>query len=125
MLDLSCGHDKNDSISSSYCVSNNVEETKDSISQDKILNGASSNSSFLSHGPHICLNMSRGDKDEDEYEEEDWVVSLRDKGESVFKVICKDKIASTHFFKILTTAIESQKLVPAGKSFINGPANNM
>ncbi|KAK1684635.1 hypothetical protein QYE76_045483 [Lolium multiflorum] len=100
------------------------EETKDSIGQDKILKGASSNSSSLSHGPHICLmakgstvpptmepNMSRGDKDEDEYEEEDWVVSLRDKGKSVFKVICKDKIASTHFFEILTTAIESQKLI--------------
>ncbi|KAK1614852.1 hypothetical protein QYE76_020369 [Lolium multiflorum] len=101
-----------------------IEETKDSIGQDKILKGASSNSSSLSHGPHICLmakgstvpptmepNMSRGDKDEDEYEEEDWVVSLRDKGKSVFKVICKDKIASTHFFEILTTAIESQKLI--------------
>jgi len=124
MLALSCGHDKNASISSSCCVSNNVEETKDSIGQDKILKGTSSNSSSLSHGPHICLmakgstvpptmepNMSRGDKDEDEYEEEDWVVSLRDKGKSVFKVICKDKIASTHFFEILTTAIESQKLI--------------
>ncbi|KAK1619169.1 hypothetical protein QYE76_024686 [Lolium multiflorum] len=100
------------------------EETKDSIGQDKILKGASSNSSSLSHGPHICLmakgstvpptmepNMSRGDKNEDEYEEEDWVVSLRDKGESVFKVLYKDKIASSHFFEILTTAIESQKLI--------------
>ncbi|KAK1653947.1 hypothetical protein QYE76_071752 [Lolium multiflorum] len=61
--------------------------------------------------PTMEPNMSRGDKDEDEYEEEDWVVSLRDKGKSVFKVICKDKIASTHFFEILTTAIESQKLI--------------
>ncbi|KAK1685148.1 hypothetical protein QYE76_045996 [Lolium multiflorum] len=95
-----------------------------SIGQDKILKGASSNSSSLSHGPHICLmakgstvpptmepNISRGDKDEDEYEEDDWVVSLRDKGMSVFKVICKDKIACSHFFEILTTAIESQKLI--------------
>ena len=124
MLALSCGHDKNASISSSCCVTNIVEETKDSIGQDKILKGASSNSSSLSHGPHICLmakgstvpptmepNMSRGDKDEDEYEEEDWVVSLRDKGKSVFKVLYKDKIASSHFFEILTTAIESQKLI--------------
>ncbi|KAK1666659.1 hypothetical protein QYE76_054818 [Lolium multiflorum] len=82
-----------------------LEETKDSIGQDKILKGASSNSSSLSHGPHICLmakgstvpptmepNMSRGDKDEDEYEEEDWVVSLRDKGKSVFKYA--DDVAS-------------------------------
>ncbi|KAK1618006.1 hypothetical protein QYE76_023523 [Lolium multiflorum] len=99
-------------------------ETKDSIGQDKILKGASSNSSSLSHGSHICLmaksstvsptvepNIPRGDKDEDEYEEEDWVVYLRDKGMSVFKVLCKDKIASSHFFKILTTTIESQKLI--------------
>ncbi|KAK1650409.1 hypothetical protein QYE76_068214 [Lolium multiflorum] len=103
---------------------NAQEETKNSIGQDKILKGASSNSSSLSHGPHICLmakgstvpptmepNISRGDKDEDEYEEEDWVVSLRDKGKSVFKVLYKDKIASSHFFEILTTAIESQKLI--------------
>ncbi|KAK1621101.1 hypothetical protein QYE76_026618 [Lolium multiflorum] len=61
--------------------------------------------------PTMEPNMPRGDKDEDEYEEEDWVVSLRDKGESVFKVLYKDKIASSHFFEILTTAIESQKLI--------------
>ncbi|KAK1556119.1 hypothetical protein QYE76_017702 [Lolium multiflorum] len=61
--------------------------------------------------PTMEPNISRGDKDEDEYEEDDWVVSLRDKGMSVFKVICKDKIASSHFFEILTTAIESQKLI--------------
>ena len=124
MLALSCGHDKNASISSSCCVTNNVEETKDSIGQDKILKGASSNSSSLSHGSHICLmakgstvsptmepNIYCGDKDEDEYEEEDWVVSLRDNGKNVFKVLCKDKIASSHFFEILTTAIESQKCI--------------
>jgi hypothetical protein len=91
MLALSCGHDKNTSISSSCCVTNNVEETKDSIVQDKILIGASSKSSSLSHGSHIFLmakgfmvsptmdpNISRVDKDEDDYEE-DWVASLRDK----------------------------------------------
>ncbi|KAK1650265.1 hypothetical protein QYE76_068070 [Lolium multiflorum] len=61
--------------------------------------------------PTVEPNIPRGDKDEDEYEEEDWVVSLRDKGESVFKVLYKDKIASSHFFEILTTAIESQKLI--------------
>ncbi|KAK1629509.1 hypothetical protein QYE76_003824 [Lolium multiflorum] len=61
--------------------------------------------------PTMEPNISRGDKDEDEYEEEDWVVSLRDKGKSVFKVLYKDKIASSHFFEILTTAIESQKLI--------------
>ncbi|KAK1678268.1 hypothetical protein QYE76_039116 [Lolium multiflorum] len=61
--------------------------------------------------PTMEPNISRGDKDEDEYEEEDWVVSLRDKGKSVFKVLYKDKIACSHFFEILTTAIESQKLI--------------
>ncbi|KAK1649143.1 hypothetical protein QYE76_066948 [Lolium multiflorum] len=61
--------------------------------------------------PTMEPNISRGDKNEDEYEEDDWVVSLRDKGKSVFKVLCKDQIASSHFFEILTTAIESQKLI--------------
>ncbi|KAK1631940.1 hypothetical protein QYE76_006255 [Lolium multiflorum] len=61
--------------------------------------------------PTVEPNIPRGDKDEDKYEEEDWVVSLRNKGESVFKVLCKDKIACSHFFEILTTAIESQKLI--------------
>ncbi|KAK1667260.1 hypothetical protein QYE76_055419 [Lolium multiflorum] len=42
--------------------------------------------------PTMEPNMSRGDKDEDEYEEEDWVVSLRDKGKSVFKYA--DDVAS-------------------------------
>jgi hypothetical protein len=47
MLALSSCHNINASISSSCCVSNNVQETEDSMGQDKILNGASSNSSFL------------------------------------------------------------------------------
>jgi hypothetical protein len=37
MLDLSCFHDTNISTSSSCCVSNNVEENKYSMGQDKIL----------------------------------------------------------------------------------------
>ncbi|KAK1682343.1 hypothetical protein QYE76_043191 [Lolium multiflorum] len=78
------------------------QETKDSIGQDKILKGAST--LLISHGPHICLmakgstvpptmepNMSRGDKDEDEYEEEDWIVSLRDKGHHVRSCPLKKK----------------------------------
>jgi hypothetical protein len=36
-------------------VSNNVEETKDSMGQDNILNGDSSNSSLSSHVTHLCL----------------------------------------------------------------------
>ena len=83
MLTMSCGHDINASISSSCCVSNNVEETEESIGQDKILNGASINSSSSSsHGPHLCLmarsstpslesHISSDDEDEDNEEEED------------------------------------------------------
>ena len=62
MLAMSCCHDINASISSSCCVSNNVEETEDSMGQDKILNGASSNSSSSSSlGSHLCL-MARASK---------------------------------------------------------------
>jgi hypothetical protein len=53
---------KNASISSKLCVPRNVEETGDSIGQDKVLIGASSNSSSSSSlGPHICL-MARDSK---------------------------------------------------------------
>jgi hypothetical protein len=52
----SCRRDINASISSSCCVSNNVEETEESIGNDKILNGASSSSSSpSSQVSHICL----------------------------------------------------------------------
>jgi hypothetical protein len=125
MLAMSCCHDINASISSSCCVSNNVEETEDSIGQDKILNGASSNSSSSSsHGPHLCLmardskvsptfepNTSSDDEDEDIEEEEVDVASLNKKGEMVFHVLCRNKIACSNFMEILTIAIESQKLI--------------
>jgi hypothetical protein len=56
MLALSCGREKNASISSSLCVANNIEETRDSMGQDKVLIEASSNlSSSSSLGPNICL----------------------------------------------------------------------
>ena len=61
--------------------------------------------------PTMEPNISHVDEDEDKYEEEDWVASLRDKSKRVFSVLCKDKIACSHFFKILTIAIESQKLI--------------
>ena len=61
MLALSCGHDKNASISSSCCVSNNVEETQHSLEQDMELNGASSNSSPSSSISHLCF-MARDSK---------------------------------------------------------------
>jgi hypothetical protein len=61
MLTLSYCHDKNASISSSICVTNNAEETGDSIGQDMVLIGASSNSSSSSIVSHICL-MARSSK---------------------------------------------------------------
>ena len=81
MLSLPCCHNIISSISYSCCVSNNVEETEDSMGQDKIFNGASSNSSSSSHGTHLFF-MAKGSKvsptlepntfcdDEDDYSEE-------------------------------------------------------
>jgi hypothetical protein len=56
MIANPCCHDINASISSSCYVSNNVDEYKGSIGNNKILNGASSISSSSSYlGSHICL----------------------------------------------------------------------
>jgi hypothetical protein len=100
MLALSCGHDKNASISSSLCVANNVEETRDSMGQDQVLIEDSSNSSSSSSlGPNICL-MARDSKVTptlepniscDDEEEDDDVASLKRKGEIVFHAIGKKK----------------------------------
>jgi hypothetical protein len=120
MLALSSGHDKNASISSSLCVANNVEETGDSMGQDKVLIGASSiSSSSSSLGSHICL-MARDLKvtpsleptiSSDHEEEDDYVASLRQKGEIVFHAIGKKKITCSNFVDILVAAIESKKIV--------------
>jgi hypothetical protein len=56
-------------------------------------------------------NISHVNEDEDDYEEDDWISSLHDKGKNVYRVICKDKIACSHLFEILTIAIEIQKLI--------------
>jgi hypothetical protein len=55
MLTSSCCHDINASSSSSCCVSNNVEETRNSIGQYMISLGASSIYSSSSIVSHICL----------------------------------------------------------------------
>ena len=61
MLNLSCSH-ANAFISYSLCAANNIEEIEDSLGQDKVLNGASRNSSSSpSLSPHICL-MARASK---------------------------------------------------------------
>jgi hypothetical protein len=52
-------------IFTSLCDANHIEETEDSLGQDKVLNGASSNSSLSSsHGSHICL-MARSSNHSD------------------------------------------------------------
>src|ERR1041384_5946716 len=54
MLAISCCHDKNASISSSYCT-NNVEENQRSMEQDVVLNGASRDPTSSSLVTHFCL----------------------------------------------------------------------
>src|ERR1041385_7596295 len=53
MLSISCCHDINASISSSYCA-NNVEENQRSMDQDVALNGASRDPTSSSIATHIC-----------------------------------------------------------------------
>jgi hypothetical protein len=120
MLALSCGYGKNASISSSLCVANNIEETRDSMGQDKVLIEASCNSSSSSSlGPNTCL-MARDSKvtptlepnlSSDNEEEDDDVASLKKKGEIVFRAIGKKKIACSNFVEILVVAIESKKII--------------
>ena len=129
MLALSCCHDIHASISSSCCVSNNVEETEDSMGQDKILNGASSNSSS-SHVTHLCL-MARGSKvtptlepntscddededndeeeDDDTYEEEEDII--RREGEIIYNALPNDTKVRSLLVKIVSNAIESHKII--------------
>ena len=59
--------------------------------------------------PTLEPNISSDDKDEDNEVEEIDVVSLRNKGEMIYGVLCKNKIACSNFVEILTIAIESQK----------------
>ena len=101
MLAISCCHDKNASISSSYCA-NNVEENQRSMEQDVALNGASRDPTSSSRVTHICLMAkelkvsptltpisSDGDDVDnvnvDNVEEDDNVASLKIKGELIFK----------------------------------------
>jgi hypothetical protein len=129
MLALSSCHNINASISSSCCVSNNVEETEDPMGQDKILNEASSNSSLSSHVTHLCL-MARGSKisptlepksscvdvgednddqeDENIYEEED---SIRRECKIIYNALPSDMKVRSLLVKIVSSAIESQKII--------------
>ena len=121
MLSMSCFLDKNASISSSICLTNNVEETEHSMEQDMDLNGALSNSSSSSSITHFCLmakasevfptldpNISHDDCDDDF---DDSVSSLKEKGQIVFNALRKNKSVCSNFIEILTIAIESKKLI--------------
>jgi hypothetical protein len=99
-------------------VAKDVEEIGDSMGQDKVCIGASSNSSS-SLGSHICL-MTKDSKVTstlepsiscDDEEEDDDVASLKKKGEIVFHAIGKKKIACSNFVEILVINIESKKII--------------
>ena len=60
MLDMSCCHEQNVSISSS-CLAKNVEETKRSMEQGTNMGDASRRTSFPSVDTHMCL-MAKGSK---------------------------------------------------------------
>ena len=95
MCTMSCCHDKNTYISSNCCA-NNVEETKHSMEQDVVFNGASRDPTSSSIAlclmakaskvsPTLYPNMSLDDDvdandDEDNDEENDNVASLKIKG---------------------------------------------
>jgi hypothetical protein len=105
-------------------VSNNVEETINSIGQDMVSLGASSiySSSFIAS--HICLmaralkvtptlepNISSDDETEDNEEDDDDLASLFEKSEIFFHAIRKNKITCSYFYKILAIATESNKII--------------
>jgi hypothetical protein len=99
-------------------VANNVDEIEDSIGQDKVCTGASSNSSS-SLGSHICV-MTKDSKVTstlepniscDDEEEDDDVASLKKKGEIVFYAIGKKKIVCSNFVEILVITIERKKII--------------
>jgi hypothetical protein len=85
-------------------VSNNVEETRNSIGQDMVSRGASSIYSSSSIASHICLmaraskvtatlepNISSDDENEDN-EEEDYLASLFEKSEMFFMLFVRIKL---------------------------------
>jgi hypothetical protein len=101
MLIVSCCHHTNASISSSICDANHIEETEESLGQDKVLNGASSiSSSSSSHGSHICLmarssNHNDVEKNgEDEENKEDYIEYLNKKRKVVFDALHNNKFFS-------------------------------
>ena len=116
ILDIPCGHNTNASISSSCCVSNNIEETEYLVGLDKVLNGSSNINSSSSLGSHFCL-MARESKvtsltsihdedDIDDIDEDDNDASLLEKGEMVHHALVKNKIACANFLEIMKCFVE-------------------
>src|SRR5664279_596572 len=114
MLLMSCCLDKNASISSSVCLTNNVEETEHSMEQDMDLNGASSNSSSSSSISHVCL-MARESEvsptlnpniSHDDEEENDNDAYFHKKGLMVLHALSKNENACANLFKIMSTLVE-------------------
>ena len=127
MLAMSCCHDKNASISSSYCA-NNVEENQRSMEQDMVLIGALRDPTPSSIASHFCLmdkaskvsptlkpNISHDDDvdsdDDDDIEnedidEEDDDASLNEKGEMVHLALHKNKNACAIFLEIMSTFVK-------------------
>src|SRR3954467_3718241 len=122
MLAISCCHDNHASISSSYCA-NNVEENQQSMEQDVVLNGVSRDPTSSSRVTHSCLMakelkvsptltpISSDGDDVDNVEEDDIIASLKIKGEMIFKVLHKNKIACSNFMEIMSIAIEGKKYI--------------
>ena len=127
MLAISCCHDINASISSSY-YANNVEENQQSMEQDMVLDGASRDPTSSSRVTHFCLMAkelkvsptltpisSDGDDVDnvikDNVKEDDNIASLKIKGEMIFKALHKNKIACSNFMEIMSIAIEGKKYI--------------
>ena len=121
MLSMSCCDENNASISSSTCLSNNVEEPQHLLEQDMELNGASSNSSPSSSISHFCF-MARDSKvssplepstscDDDDVDyyglQYNDANSLKDKGEIGFCALPKGSKAISTLCNLLTYAIKS------------------
>ncbi|KAK1610576.1 hypothetical protein QYE76_034249 [Lolium multiflorum] len=78
--------------------------------------------------PTMEPNISRGDKDEDEYEEEDWVVSLRDKEEikelKAQVTSLKNDLVKSHEGKCKLDKMLSVQQSPNDKSGLGFNSNN-
>ena len=122
MLSMSCCHEYNASISSSTCMTNNVEESQHLLEQDMDLNGASSNSSSSSIINHVCLmakdsevsptsNPNCDDVDEDSHEEGFDFESLTKMGEMVLRTLPKGSKAIPPLCEIIAYVTKSREFI--------------